>query len=142
MSFDVEAVDGHALLCPAPAPDADVARRDVPAALVDGHADGLALPGHRNRGQHDDEPGVAQAVVDPASAEHGVLHLDDEGVVGAVQRFVPVRQRDLQQRPTGRDEVRFHADATVRIVEAIGTDHLHRTVGPEPPRLGRSPLPR
>ena len=95
VAFELEAVDRHSLLRPAPALNADVARRDVPATVVHGHADGLALPGHRNRGEHDDEPGITQAVVDPAGAEHRVLHLDDEGVVGAVERFVAVGQRDL-----------------------------------------------
>ena len=55
---------------------------------------------HGNRSEHDDEPGVAQPVVDPASAEHGVLHFDDERVVGALEGFVPVGERDLQQRST------------------------------------------
>ena len=63
--------------------------------------------------------GVAQPVVHPAGAEHRVLHLDDERVVGAVEGFVPVRERDLQQRLARGDEVGLHADASVGIVEAV-----------------------
>ena len=139
---ELEAVDRHSLLRPAAALDADVARRDVPAAVVHGHAEGLALTGHGNGGEHDDEPGVAQPVVHPAGAEHGVLHLDDEGVLGPVEGFVPVGERDLQQRAAGGDEVGLHADATVGIVEAVGPDHLDGNVGRRDPTVGSGPSRR
>ena len=57
-----------------------------------------------------------------------------------VEGFVPVGERDLQQRAAGGDEVGLHADATIGIVEAIGTDHLDGNVGCGTPRLGRRPL--
>jgi hypothetical protein len=62
------------------------------------------------------------------------------GLVGAVERFVAVREGDLQQGVTGRDEVSLHTDASVGIVEAIGTDHLDRNVSLGTPRLGWSPV--
>ncbi len=93
--FELEAVDRHPLLCPAPSLDADVARRDVPATVVHGHAECLSLTCHGNGGEHHDESGVAQSVVHPAVAEHGVLHLDDERVVGDFEGFIPVGERDL-----------------------------------------------
>ena len=136
---EFEAVDRHSLLRPPATLDADVARRDVPAAVVHGHTDGLALTRHGNGRKHDDEPGVAQPVVHPAGAEHGVLHLGDEGVLGPVEGFVPVGERDLQQRAPGGDEMGLHADATVGIVEAVGPDHVDGNVGGGTPRLGRGP---
>ena len=123
-----------------PALDADVARRDVPAAPVDDHAEGLALTRHGHGGEHDDEPRVTQPVVDPAGAEHGVLHLGDERVLGVVEGFVPVGERDLHQLTSRRDEVGLHADATVGIVESVGPDHLDGVGGRGAPRSGRGPL--
>jgi hypothetical protein len=124
-----EAIDRDSFLRPSSAVNANVARRDVPPAVVDGQAERFALPRHRDRGKHDDQPGVAQPVVDPAGAEHGVLHLDDQGIGGTLERFVSIGERDLQQRAPGGDEVGLHTDATVGIVEAVRADHVERKIG-------------
>jgi hypothetical protein len=137
---ELEAVDRHSLLGPTPALDADVARRDVPAPVVHDHAEGLTLTRHGHGREHDDEPGVAQPVVDPAGAEHGVLHLGDEGVLGAVEGFVPVGEGHLHQRTSRSDEMGLHADATIGIVEPVGPDHLDGVGGRGTPRSGRGPL--
>ena len=106
VGHELEPVDRHALQGPSAALDAHVRRRDVPAPVVDGHAERFALSRHGDGGEHDDEPRIAQAVVDPAGAEHGVLHLGDQRVVGAVERLVAVREGDVQQHAAGVDEVR------------------------------------
>ena len=130
---ELEAVDRHSLLRPAAALDADVARRDVPAAVVHGHAEGLALTGHGNAGEHDDEPGSRSPSYTQRVPSTECCISVMRASSAPVERFVPVGERDLQQRAAGGDEVGLHADATVGIVEAVGPDHLDGNVSGDGP---------
>jgi hypothetical protein len=58
-----------------------------------------------------------------------VLHLGDEGVVGAVEGFVAIGERNLYERVSRGDEMGLHANATVGIVESVGPDDLDRVGG-------------
>ena len=53
-----------------------------------------------------------------------MLHLGDESVVGAIEGFVAIGERNLYERVSRGDEVSLHANATVGIVEAVGPDDL------------------
>ena len=104
------------------------------------HLVGLAVAGERGRDRRRDEDGVAAPVVDPALAEHRVLHRADQQVVGALERGAPVGQRHLQHGAVaGADEQHLDADLAGRVVEAERRDLLERPGIALEPRLARRP---
>ena len=129
---------------PAPArasirrPDAHVGRRDVPAPVVAGHPERLTLTGHGTAASMTTRR-VAQPVVDPAGAEHGVLHLRDQGVVGPASgssRYVRGTWSSAPRRPRGGPPCRPGR----RDRRTVRADHLEWDVGRRTPRLGRGPV--
>ena len=141
VALELESVDGDALQRPTAALDAHVGGRDVPATVVDGHPECLTLAGHRHAGEHHHEQWITQSVVDPSGAEHGVLHLGDERLVGLREWLVPVRERNLEDRASGVDEVDLHADATIGVVEAGTSRSPSESAAPGGPhRWRRRPL--
>ena len=44
----------------------------------------------------------------------------------SVEWLIPVRQRNLEDRAAGVDDVDLHTDATIRVVQPIRADHLQR----------------
>jgi hypothetical protein len=104
------------------------------------HLVGLAVARQRGRDHRRDEDGVAAAVVDPALAEHRVLHRADQQVVGALERGAPVGQRHLQHRAVaGADEQHLDADLAGRVVQAERRDLLELCGVALEPRLARRP---
>ena len=63
----------------------------------------------------------------------------DEARFAAVEWLIPIRQRHLEYRASGRAQVRLHADTTVGVVEAVRADDVQCLVGRRTPRLRRRP---
>jgi hypothetical protein len=80
---NLEFVDRGRPFAPAPALQGDCGGSDVPAAIMNCHAECLALTGQRNPCQHEDVPIVEQAVVDVPRAQYGMLQLTGQRVLGA-----------------------------------------------------------
>ena len=111
----------------------------MPPAVEHHQPERLALPGERHARQHRHEPRVAEPVVDPAGAEHGVLHLGDEAGLALRGGLVAVGQRHLEDGATRADQVGLHADPPFGIVVAERPEDLEVASAGRPPGLGGDP---
>lgn len=68
-----------------------------------------------------------------------MLHFGDQGGVASNHRFVAVNEGNLQHPSLGRHNMGLHADAVLRIVEPVGTDHIHVSIDPWTPTVGSVP---
>src|SRR5699024_3495138 len=83
-----------------------------------GRGDGVVEPLAEER--------IPHSGIDPALAEHGMVHRRDQVLIGTVKRGPAVSERNLDVTVTASEDVDFETDLTGGVIEPVGRDRLQR----------------